>query len=287
MIAFAGGSLVPTPSFDDALTRIAAGDFAPLGQMVAAHGDSLRRSIAAVMFARSGRSPDPDDVEDAFSAMLEDYWVKAGEFAAAEGAAPVALLYGFARTAARRITGRAQRRRRREVPIDVAIPLPDSDGRMASPDPADWAGPVDFVSLVARAVTQLPSEMRGAVAGVHMNGWTVQQTARAMGLTEKQVSSRLVAGRAALAERLQPYRYHWTHFEEGEHESDALAVTADHILTAVMLYLGERPDVTAEEVRDHVAAHLGIRLNVNQMRRNYVRRARALLQLATASTEAK
>ena len=288
MIAFASmPNADPLATLDDALARIAAGDSAPLAQMVAQHGDRLRGYIANVLFALTSRAADPDDIDDAFSVMMEDYWRKAETYVDKPDISPVGLLFGFARTSACKVIQRARRRRRREVPFDTAFPFPEHDARTAAADPEEWGGDVDFVDLVARAVAQLPTELRIAVSAVHINGWTVQQTARWMKMPEDRVRSRLTAGRAAIAERLQPYRYHWTHFDADGVSPDTVGATADDIMTAVMLYLGERPKATAEDVRDHVAAHLGTRLNIQQMRRNYVRRARALLQLASAGTEAE
>lgn len=286
MIAFA---MTPQAQHEvpaDAVARIAAGDERALELIVAAHGARLRASIARVLFALTSGGANDDDVDDAFSMMLVEFWRKAGQYAADPDVSPVGLLFGFARMSARRTYGRMRARSRRERPMDIAFgPLgPDYDIRTAAPDPEDWTSSLSFPDLVSRAVSQLPTGLRVAVTLVHIDGLSVQQAARRLHLSENQVRSRVAAGRRALADRLQPYRYHWTRFD-GDAGPDALAGAADDILTAVMLYLSEHPDASAEEVRDHVAVHVGIRLNVPHIRTNFIRRARGLLALARAGRD--
>ncbi|MCV7172269.1 RNA polymerase sigma factor SigM [Mycobacterium manitobense] len=74
--------------------------------------------------------------------------------------------------------------------LDDALPAGDSTAR------------VDTAIVVERALLTLPVEQRAAVVAVDMQGYTVAETARMLGVPEGTVKSRCSRARAKLAEAL-------------------------------------------------------------------------------------
>ncbi|MDH6195622.1 RNA polymerase sigma-70 factor (ECF subfamily) [Mycobacterium frederiksbergense] len=71
-------------------------------------------------------------------------------------------------------------------------------------DPAgDPAPRVDTAIVVERALMQLPVEQRAAVVAVDMQGYSVAETARLLGVAEGTVKSRCARARTKLARMLQ------------------------------------------------------------------------------------
>jgi len=73
-------------------------------------------------------------------------------------------------------------------------------------EPADPIGRVDTAIVVQRALMRLPLEQRAAVVAVDMQGYSVAETARLLGVKEGTVKSRCARARARLAEALYPLR---------------------------------------------------------------------------------
>lgn len=67
----------------------------------------------------------------------------------------------------------------------------------------DPAHRVDTAIVVERALLQLPVEQRAAVVAVDMQGYSVAETARLLGVAEGTVKSRCARARAKLARSLQ------------------------------------------------------------------------------------
>ncbi|KUI21534.1 RNA polymerase subunit sigma [Mycobacterium sp. GA-1285] len=67
----------------------------------------------------------------------------------------------------------------------------------------DPATRVDTAIVVERALMRLPLEQRAAVVAVDMQGYSVAETARMLGVPEGTVKSRCSRARAKLAEALQ------------------------------------------------------------------------------------
>jgi RNA polymerase sigma-70 factor, ECF subfamily len=61
---------------------------------------------------------------------------------------------------------------------------------------------VDTAIVVERALMRLPVEQRAAVVAVDMQGYSVAETARMLGIAEGTVKSRCSRARAKLAEAL-------------------------------------------------------------------------------------
>jgi RNA polymerase sigma-70 factor, ECF subfamily len=75
--------------------------------------------------------------------------------------------------------------------------LPDDVGHVGDPAPR-----VDTAIVVERALMRLPVEQRAAVVAVDMQGYSVAETARMLGVAEGTVKSRCSRARAKLAEAL-------------------------------------------------------------------------------------
>ena len=65
---------------------------------------------------------------------------------------------------------------------------------------------VDTTIVIERALMRLPVEQRAAVVAVDMQGYSVAETARMLGIAEGTVKSRSSRARAKLAEALDPLR---------------------------------------------------------------------------------
>lgn len=88
-------------------------------------------------------------------------------------------------------------------------------------DPAgDPTHRVDTAIVVERALLQLPVEQRAAVVAVDMQGYSVAETARLLGVAEGTVKSRCARARAKLARSLH-------YFEDDERQHQPRAVS-DH-----------------------------------------------------------
>ncbi|ORB84782.1 RNA polymerase sigma factor SigM [Mycobacterium kansasii] len=83
-----------------------------------------------------------------------------------------------------------QAKARPTAPLDDVYPVPDATGR------------VETAILVQRALLQLPAEQRAAVVAVDMQGYSIADTARMLGVAEGTVKSRCARGRTRLARLL-------------------------------------------------------------------------------------
>jgi len=77
-------------------------------------------------------------------------------------------------------------------------PLLDDTGHVGDPMPR-----VDTAIVVERALMRLPVEQRAAVVAVDMQGYSVAETARMLGVAEGTVKSRCSRARRRLAEALE------------------------------------------------------------------------------------
>lgn len=133
-------------------------------------------------------SRNPDDAADA----LQDAMLKAHRRAPAfrYDAAVSSWLY--------RIVVNACLDRLRRNKTRVTESLSDELGHMGDP-----AARVDTAIVVERALMRLPVEQRAAVVAVDMQGYSVAETARMLGVPEGTVKSRCSRARAKLAEALK------------------------------------------------------------------------------------
>lgn len=90
------------------------------------------------------------------------------------------------------------------TPLDDTYPVPDRTGQ------------VETAIMVQRALMRLPVEQRAAVVAVDMQGYSIADTARMLGVAEGTVKSRCARARARLATVL------------GYLEGDATSETVQH-----------------------------------------------------------
>ena len=131
--------------------------------------------------------------EDAFQAVFVVLAAKAGCVRPASALA--AWLHGVATRTALRARTVADRRRRREAPVEV---LPDLAARAAVPTEA-----ADLADIVDEEIARLPDALRATVVLCELEGCSRKDASERLGVPEGTVSSRLAAARKALAARLR------------------------------------------------------------------------------------
>ena len=133
-------------------------------------------------------SRNPDDAADA----LQDAMLAAHRSAPAfrHDASVSSWLY--------RIVVNACLDRLRRNKTHAVVPLEDDVHYIGDPMPR-----VDTVLMVERALLRLPVEQRAVVVAVDMQGYSVAETARLLGIPEGTVKSRCSRARAKLAKTLE------------------------------------------------------------------------------------
>jgi len=136
-------------------------------------------------------SRDPDDAADA----LQDAMLAAHRTAHSfrHDAAVSSWLYRIVVNACLDRLRRNKNRAAGELFAD-ACPLPDPTAR------------VDNMLVIERELMRLPVAQRAAVVAVDMQGYSVAETARMLGVPEGTVKSRCARARAKLARALDPTR---------------------------------------------------------------------------------
>jgi len=156
-----------------------AGDRRAFGELFLRHRRQLHR--LARLTTRS-----PEDAEDA----LQDAMLSAHRGAAAfrHDAAVGSWLHRIVVNACLDRLRRAKARP--TVPLEDVYPV------------ADRTAQVDTAIVVQRALMRLPVEQRAAVVAVDMQGYSIADTARLLGVAEGTVKSRCARARVRLAELL-------------------------------------------------------------------------------------
>lgn len=175
-----GGQAGPERSDAELLAAHVAGDRYAFEELFHRHHRQLYR-IARIT------SRNPDDAADA----LQDAMLKAHRRAPAfrYDAAVSSWLYRIV------VNSCLDRLRRNKTRATEA--LTDDLGHIGDP-----ASRVDTAIVVERALMRLPVEQRAAVVAVDMQGYSVAETARMLGVPEGTVKSRCSRARAKLAEAL-------------------------------------------------------------------------------------
>jgi RNA polymerase sigma-70 factor (ECF subfamily) len=136
-------------------------------------------------------SRDPDDAADALQDAMLSAHRNAPKFR--HHAAVSSWLY--------RIVVNACLDRLRRNKTHATTPLPDDACHVGDPAPK-----VDTAIMVERALMRLPVEQRAAIVAVDMQGYSVAETARMLGVPEGTVKSRCSRARAKLVEALDHSR---------------------------------------------------------------------------------
>ena len=170
------------PPTDAALVAAhAAGDPHAFAELVRRHRDRLW--AVALRTAR-----DPEEAADALQDALLSAHRNAARF---RGDSAVT-------TWLHRIVVNACLDRMRRQKARPTVPFAD-DGTDEPAVPHDETERSDTRMLVHEALLSLPEEQRAALVAVDVEGWSVAETARALGVAEGTVKSRCARGRARMA----------------------------------------------------------------------------------------
>jgi RNA polymerase sigma-70 factor, ECF subfamily len=172
---------------DDLVRAVATGDRGALELLYRRHAPWLAGRLAA---RTSSRELAEEALQDTFLAA----WRGARAYHGT-GEVP-AWLWGIAR---RRLASLARRQPRAALSLEAA-------GERLDPaaGPEEAALGRDASARVRLAVARLPEEQRAAVAAVVYQGQSIEQAARATGVAEGTIKSRLHRARLHLRRELQP-----------------------------------------------------------------------------------
>jgi RNA polymerase sigma-70 factor (ECF subfamily) len=159
----------------------AAGDPAAFEEIVRRHRDRLWAVALRTM-------REPEDAADALQDALISAYRAAGSFRAES-----AVTTWLHRIVVNACLDRVRRRQARPT-----VTLPD-DGPGEPADARDRLAERDTAMAVDAALGQLPFEQRSAITLVDIEGYSVADTARILGVAEGTVKSRCARGRARLA----------------------------------------------------------------------------------------
>lgn len=104
--------------------------------------------------------------------------------------------------------------RMRKQAVRATVPWPEEDWE-APADPRDRVGEQETRMLVHEALLRIPPDQRAAVVAVDVEGFSVADAARALGVAEGTVKSRCARGRTKLAVLLGHLR------EDGSSDAEA------------------------------------------------------------------
>jgi RNA polymerase sigma-70 factor (ECF subfamily) len=174
-----GGRVQRERSDAELLAAHVAGDRYAFGELFHRHRRQLHR--LARLTSRT-----PEDAEDALQDAMLSAHRGAGSFR--HDAAVGSWLHRIVVNACLDRLRRAKAHR--TVPLEDVYPV------------ADRSAQVETAIVVQRALARLPIEQRAAIVAVDMQGYSVADTARLLGIPEGTVKSRCARGRVRLAELL-------------------------------------------------------------------------------------
>ena len=172
----------------DLLGAHVAGDPLAFETLVRRHRDRLW----AVALRTTG---DPEEAADSLQDALISAYRRADQF---RGDSAVT-------TWLHRIVVNASLDRLRRRAVRAAAPLPDDNDNLPGAvvaDPVDHMDRRDTQLVVTAALAELPEDQRAAILLVDVEGWSVEDAARQLGIPEGTVKSRCHRGRARLAKSL-------------------------------------------------------------------------------------
>lgn len=172
----------------DLLGAHVAGDPQAFEEIVRRHRDRLW----AVALRTTG---DPEEAADALQDALISAYRRAEQF---RGDSAVT-------TWLHRIVVNASLDRLRRRNVRSAAPLPDDNDDLPGAvvaDPVDHVDRRELELLVTAALAELPVDQRDAIVLVDVEGWSVEDAARHLGVPEGTIKSRCFRGRAKLAKSL-------------------------------------------------------------------------------------
>lgn len=170
-----------------------AGDELAFTHLVHRHRDRLW----AVALRTTG---DPEEAADALQDALISAYRRADQF---RGESAVT-------TWLHRIVVNAALDRLRRRSVRATSPLPEEGGHEVLIDPNDHLGRREDQLAIAEALRELPPDQRDAILLVDVEGWSIEDAARQLGVPTGTVKSRCSRGRAKLAARLGYLRNPYT-----------------------------------------------------------------------------
>jgi RNA polymerase sigma-70 factor (ECF subfamily) len=177
-----------TPSDDDLVARVRAGDVACFEQLVRRHNPRVYRAARAVL-------RDEHEAED----VMQDAFVRAYEHLHEfEGRARFSTW--LTRIAVHEALARL-RRGKRQAPLDSHLEDPSM---ITAPEasPEQRASDVELRDLLERAVAKLPDDFRAVFVLRAVEGMSGAETAECLGIPEETVKTRLHRARGRLQETL-------------------------------------------------------------------------------------
>lgn len=168
--------------------RASAGDGAAFEQLIELHGRRTYRMLVRVV-------GDPTEAEDVLQEAFLKAWRALPRF---RGDAQFATW--FYRIAVNEANRRfARERRRRALPLEETLAeVPD-----LAAGPAALAESSELQELVGRCIDELPPQYRAAVVLRDIEGLTNEEAAAALGLTVRNLKSRLHRGRMGIRRMLE------------------------------------------------------------------------------------
>ena len=173
----------------DLLARHAAGDGDAFGELFRRHRDRLW-SVALRTLG------DPEEAADALQDAMLSAYRAAGSFRGDS-----AVTTWLHRVVVNACLDRIRRRNTRPT-----VPLPEVETEQQHPAPTDDIATSDLRMALASALATLPDEQRVALVLVDVEGYTVEETARVLGVASGTVKSRCSRARAKLLPLLRHLR---------------------------------------------------------------------------------
>ena len=174
------------------LSRHAGGDADAFGELFRRHRDRLW-SVALRTLG------DPEEAADALQDAMLSAYRAAGSFRGDS-----AVTTWLHRVVVNACLDRIRRRNSRPT-----VPLPEVETETRLPGPTDDIANTDLRLALASALATLPEEQRVALVLVDVEGYSVEETARVLGVASGTVKSRCARARAKLLPLLR-------HLREGE-----------------------------------------------------------------------
>ncbi|GAA2027669.1 RNA polymerase sigma factor SigM [Catenulispora yoronensis] len=171
------------------LSRHAAGDAEAFGELFRRHRDRLW-SVAVRTLG------DPEEAADALQDAMLSAYRAAGSFRGDS-----AVTTWLHRVVVNACLDRIRRRATRPT-----VPLPEVETEQRQPGPTDDIANADLRLALTTALATLPEEQRMALVLVDVEGYTVEETARALGVAPGTVKSRCARARAKLLPLLRHLR---------------------------------------------------------------------------------
>ena len=187
------------------MARIAGQDVEAFDLLAARHETALVRHLSAML-------RDDDAARDLVQEALLRVWTHAGQW---DGlGSPGRWLFKIASNLA--LNHLRTVRRRRERPLDLPTELEDDDEHVAawmiddsSPRPDEALDLAERRRLLRRLVESLPDDKREVLQLVYEADMGIQEAARALGIPEGTVKSRLHDARKRLADEWRNVESQW------------------------------------------------------------------------------